>query len=229
VESNVTIDEVFPWGRSYDEYRRMFALTDAELDLKIIACADGPAAFNAVMHRRGKRVISCDPLYAFSSDEIRKRIAATHDLMVQRARQDAHRFVWDVIRSPEEMGQVRMQAMQEFLADYDVGTRDGRYVNQALPQLGFANGSFDLALCSHFLFLYSEEFSLDYHLASIQEMCRVAREVRIFPLLDMQGRHSQHRDPVTTELPRIGFTVSIERVPYEFQCGGNEMMRVRRS
>jgi hypothetical protein len=31
-----TLDEVVPWGRSFDEYRRMFALTDRELGLKIV-------------------------------------------------------------------------------------------------------------------------------------------------------------------------------------------------
>jgi hypothetical protein len=34
-------------------------------------------------------------------------------------------------------------------------------------------------------------------------------------------------EPVSAERDRAGFEVSIEQVPYEFQRGGNEMMRIR--
>ena len=37
-----TLDQVVPWGRSFDEYRRMFALTEEDLDQTIIGCGDGP-------------------------------------------------------------------------------------------------------------------------------------------------------------------------------------------
>lgn len=53
-----------------------------------------------------------------------------------------------------------------------------------LPNLGFGNGVFDLALCSHFLFTYSEQLSIDFHVAAIGEMFCVAGEARIFPLLN---------------------------------------------
>ena len=56
----------------------------------------------------------------------------------------------------------------------------------------------------------------------------VAREVRVFPLLGLGGVPSAHVDPVRHALTAGGFTVSVERVPYEFQRGGNEMLRVCR-
>jgi hypothetical protein len=31
-----TLDHVVPWGRSFDEYRRMFALTSEDLDRRIL-------------------------------------------------------------------------------------------------------------------------------------------------------------------------------------------------
>jgi hypothetical protein len=45
-----------------------------------------------------------------------------------------------------------MAAMQTFLADYEQGKAEGRYVAGEVPYLPFKYGSFDLALCSHFLF-----------------------------------------------------------------------------
>ena len=56
-----TLDQVVPWGRSFDEYRRMFALTEAELRLRILGCGDGPASFNAEATRRGAHVASHFP------------------------------------------------------------------------------------------------------------------------------------------------------------------------
>src|SRR5688500_8460083 len=99
----VTINDAYPWGRSFEEYRGMFTLTDADLRGRIVGCADGPAAFNAAMARRGARAVSCDPLYAFSADEIRARIAETREQIVQAARDASDRFVWDRITSPEDL------------------------------------------------------------------------------------------------------------------------------
>jgi hypothetical protein len=41
-----TLDEVVPWGRSFDEYAAMFALEARELSRRILGCADGSASFN---------------------------------------------------------------------------------------------------------------------------------------------------------------------------------------
>ena len=52
-----TLETVVPWGRSFDEYRRMFALTDSEIGQRILGCADGPASFNAELTAAGGTVI----------------------------------------------------------------------------------------------------------------------------------------------------------------------------
>jgi len=222
-----TLDQVVPWGRSFDEYRRMFALTEAELGLRIIGCGDGPASFNAEATRRGAKVISCDPIYRWETAEIRERIAATYDQILDQTRRNAEEFVWDSIQSVEELGQVRMAAMQDFLADYGPGKRQRRYVDAELPTLPFSDRSFDLALCSHFLFLYTSQLGEAFHRSAIQEMGRLAGEVRVFPLLTLGGRRSPYIDTIVDDLQNSGHDVSIEDVPYEFQRGGNQMLRIR--
>jgi hypothetical protein len=149
--------------------------------------------------------------------------------MMERAVRGRDRFVWDVIRSPEELGRVRMAAMNDFLSDYDPGRRSGRYMAASLPHLPFGDGAFELALCSHFLFLYSDELSTADHAEAVLELCRVAREVRVFPLLEMNGERSRHVGPVLEASERHGPRVRVERVEYEFQRGGNEMMVVQRN
>src|SRR5579862_543133 len=177
--------QTVPWGRSFEEYLRMFALGERELRLRIVGCGDGPAAFNAEMTRRGHRVVSVDPLYHFSAEEIAERIRDVYDEMVEGARRKADSFHWTDFRSPEDLGRRRMEIMRVFLADYPAGRETGRYVEGALPTLPFADGEFDLALCSHLLFTYSSILSEDEHVKAIDEMCRVAGEARIFPVLDM--------------------------------------------
>jgi hypothetical protein len=77
------------------------------------------------------------------------------------------------------------------------------------------------------LFLYSEQLSADFHVRSVIEMARVAREVRIFPLLMLGNAPSPHVPLVRAELERRGFHHEVRRVPYEFQKGGNEMLVIR--
>jgi len=58
-------------------------------------------------------------------------------------------------------------------------------------------------------------------------MCRVASEVRTFPLLPSFGAaHSSHVEPVVRQLSAEGYRCEIRRVPYEYQRGGNEMLCV---
>lgn len=222
------LDHVVPWGRSFDEYRRMFALREADLQTSILGCADGPAGFNVEATRRGTRVTSCDPLYRFNRGQILERIAATSDQVLDQTRQNVGEFVWTEIRSVDDLRSVRMRAMDAFLEDYDRGLREGRYVLGELPALPFRDRAFELAVCSHFLFLYSDHLDAAFHRAALLELCRVAQEVRIFPLLALGTRPSPHVPGIEEHFTQMGYHVSIERVPYEFQRGANQMMRIRR-
>lgn len=221
-----TFEHVVPWGRSLEEYRRMFALSQADLQKQILGCGDGPASFNYELNRRGGHVISIDPIYQFTGEEIRSRIEATRNIIIQEAKKNHHEFVWDMIPSVEALEKMRIRAMTHFLSDFPIGLAEGRYVPASLPHLPFHSEQFDLALSSHFLFLYSEHFSYDLHLRSIQEMARVATEIRIFPLLELGSLKSRYLDRIISDLTRYGFECEIQKVDYEFQKGGNELLRI---
>jgi len=221
-----TLERVVPWGRSYDEYCRMFALTATDLGGRLLGCGDGPASFNAAATRGGTSIVSCDPIYEFDSEQIRRRIDETVEEILEQTRRNYTEFVWTEIASVEELRRVRLDAMQQFLADYEVGKSEGRYIEASLPALPFADQSFDLALCSHFLFLYSDQLGEPFHDTAVLELARVAREVRIFPLLALGGAQSPFVPTLTASLRKSGYAVTLERVPYEFQRGGNEMMRI---
>lgn len=222
-----TLSHIVPWGRTYDEYVHMFSLTTADLGQRILGCGDGPAAFNAELSRRGGRIVSVDPLYAFASEQIRGRITATYDTVMAELLRNQGDFVWHAIPSPAALGALRLSAMETFLMDFAAGKAEGRYLPAALPLLPFANTKFDLALSSHLLFLYSAQLSAEFHLLALLEMLRVSREVRVFPVLALDGTLSPHLRWLQGELDSHGYAPEIKRVPYEFQRGGNEMLVIR--
>ncbi|MCE2468361.1 MAG: hypothetical protein J4G06_10155 [Caldilineaceae bacterium] len=221
-----SIDQVIPWGRTLDEYEAMFSLSPQDKAGRILGCADGPASFNAEMTAQGCRVVSADPLYAFASEVIAQRGRETFELVLDQTRRNRQDFVWDRIDSPEALGQLRMEAQQLFLEDFPCGRADGRYIDASLPDLPFSDGVFDLALCSHFLFLYSQQFDLAFHVLAMQEMLRVAREVRVFPLLQLGGAPSPHVQGVVAACRAAGMRAELVSVNYEFMRNGNQMLRV---
>ncbi|MSP12287.1 MAG: SAM-dependent methyltransferase [Chloroflexi bacterium] len=220
------LDKVVPWGRSYEEYVRMFNLTERELEGRILGCGDGPASFNAEATQRGHSVISCDPIYQFTAAEIAQRIDEAYQQVIDQLGKNTEDYVWDLMPTPEAVGQTRMAAMRRFLDDFPRGVKEGRYVDASLPYLPFQDKEFDLALCSHFLFLYTEQLSQEFHLDSIIELCRVATEVRIFPLLNLGVNISAYVAPVTAALEQRGGRVEFRRVPYEFQKGAHTAMYI---
>lgn len=221
------LDSVVPWGRSYEEYRSMFALTGSDLEKSILGCSDGPAAFNAELTSRGGTVVSVDPLYQFSGDRIRARIDEVVPQILVQVAQNADDYVWQRIKDATELGKVRLNAMQQFLADYEAGLAAGRYVCAALPFLPFADQQFELGLCSNFLFLYSDHFDLQLHIQSMKELCRVAAEVRVYPLISLDGTRSGHLPAVLESLAGDGRLVSIQEVGSQFRKGATEMLVVK--
>lgn len=220
------LNEVVPWGRTLEEYKLMFALSDVDLNMKILGCGDGPASFNAEMTELGHSVVSIDPLYQFSAEQIKQRVLETYEPIIKQVKQNSNRYIWKNFRDADELGYARLAAMEKFLLDYEVGRTAGRYLPLSLPNLELANNQFGLCVCSHLLFLYSEQLSLDFHIASIHELLRISPEVRIFPLLKLDCELSPYIEPVIETFSSQGFDVKVEPVAYEFQKGGNQMLKI---
>jgi hypothetical protein len=173
-------------------------------------------------------VVSIDPIYQFSADQIEQRVRATYDPVISQVKQNPNRYIWHNFSNPDELGEARLKAMDKFLLDYDAGKVAGRYLSQSLPSLEFTDRQFDLCVCSHLLFLYSEQLSLDFHLAAIDELLRIASEVRIFPLLKLDCEPSPYLKVVMEKLSARDYDFQVKTVAYEFQKGANKMLRISR-
>ncbi|MBD2433529.1 MULTISPECIES: hypothetical protein [Fischerella] len=219
--------KVVPFGRSLDEYVQMFNLTKSDLHKRILGVGDGPASFNAEATKIGVHVTSIDPIYQFSSDEILKRFNEVVDNIIDQVKASPDDWIWSYHKSPEDLRWNRVRAINKFISDYEQGKQEKRYQVGELPKLNFQEKEYDIALCSHFLFLYSDHHDYQFHFDAIKEMLRVSQEVRIFPLLTLMLQRSPYLDRITQELQELGYTVSIVKVEYELQKGGNEMLWIR--
>ena len=91
------LENVVPFGRSLDEYSKMFNLTDGDLRRNILGVGDGPASFNAELTAKGGRVVSVDPLYSFGADEIKARFDFVIDGIIEQARNTPKDWVLSLI------------------------------------------------------------------------------------------------------------------------------------
>lgn len=82
--------------------------------------------------------------------------------------------MWDQYGDPETRGRYQRAAYECFLADY--ATEPGRYVAGALPEVRLRTDAVDRALSANLLFLYDDRLGLQFHLAALRELARVARE-----------------------------------------------------
>jgi len=220
------LENIIPWGRSYEEYRSIFSLSDTDLKRSILGCGDGPASFNSTLTALGGEVVSIDPSYCFNAHQLKSRIAEVYEEIMPQMQENQANYIWENIPSVEALGSIRMSAMDAFLFDYEQGKEEGRYIEASLPELEFTDKQFDLALCSHYLFLYSEQVDLEEHIQSLVELCRVAKEVRVYPLLSLDGEASPHLSAAMSELDELGLMTSLVDVEYQFQKGATQMLVV---
>lgn len=222
------LNEVVPFGRSLDEYVHMFSLTKSDLSKRILGTADGPASFNAELSARDGSVISMDPIYGLSSADIEKRFNQVLPDIISQVKATPDDWVWKYHPSPDILRERRIEVTKRFCKDYSNAINSERYVKGNLPHIPYPDDSFELALCSHFLLLYADRLSLEFHLESITEILRVSPELRIFPIIQLDRKKAPFLDDLITILLEKNLDVSIEKVKYELQKGGNEMLRIRR-
>lgn len=221
------LNRVVPWGRNMAEYKLMFCLDDVDLSKKIAGFGDGPASFNYEMTVQNRNVISFDPLYQFSKTNIEKRIEEVRITVMQQMRENMDNYVWKTIKNLDELEHTRMSAMKGFLSDYEKGKAERRYIFHKLPDtLPYESDCFDIGLSSHFLLMYTA-LGYNFHIASITEMLRVCREIRIFPIVDLDANNTVLTQNIINYF-RKDYQVEIVKTKYEFQKGENKLLIMRK-
>ncbi|MDA1025086.1 MAG: hypothetical protein O3A19_01525 [Planctomycetota bacterium] len=221
------------FGRTAEEYARIWKLSLADLaGLRILDCPCGPASFIGACHDAGIDAIGVDPMMAFTVEEMRRTgLKDIEDTMAAIESSDAGLASSD----PETWTAEKHQALEHFLVDFrrhgpGGDADDGRYVAASLPNLPFADQSFDMAFSAHLLFSYasvengglvesSKALDLAFHLDAVTELARVTRqELRLFPAVIMasdEGGPHPWVDPIRDRLQSLGFEVRMESSDYD--------------
>ena len=73
-------------------------------------------------------------------------------------------FTWSSYKDPETLEKSRISGIEIFLSDYEKEKKEGRYIPDKVPALPFRDSSFDLAISSYLLLLYSS-LGYEFHVA----------------------------------------------------------------
>ena len=214
------------WGHSVDDYKEMFALPAPEVTTRWLEYGCGASAVNAACHDKGMQVVSCDPLFSLDRPTLSTQVSLISEDMVEQISKEQDKFDFSHYGSLAAFIAERRQGMEKFFTDYAQGKVDKRYLPVAHHRLDFPDFTFDVALSSHYLFADLDDQDIDFHLQAIRELARVAKEVRIFPIIDRYGQPSPFLGPVLLGLQQDDYGVEVREVTYSLQPKGNAMLRV---
>ncbi|MFI4918140.1 MAG: hypothetical protein ACHP65_01130 [Legionellales bacterium] len=214
------------WGHGVDDYREMFDLTHDEMNSRILEYGCGASAVNRQQTQANHAVVSCDPLFVLDKDTLSSKVTMIFAAMAEEVKTEAAQFDFSRSGSFDNLLVARRQGIDQFFTDYDQGKAQGRYLGVTDYHLPFDDFSFDFALSAHYLFADLDDQTVDFHLAVIRELARVAKEVRIFPLIDREGKTSEFLGSVLLGLQQENYGVEVREVAFHLHKSGNAMLRV---
>ncbi|VAX19093.1 hypothetical protein MNBD_NITROSPINAE04-1795 [hydrothermal vent metagenome] len=213
-------------GRSFEEYCAIFDIAPEYLENKtVLDVAGGPSSFTAQARKYCRGSFACDPSYGRSADDLLKTGLDDIAEIREKIEPVLDMYKWDFYKSPDNLRVIRETTLKSFIADYSSRAGRVKYVTGELPWLPFADNSFDLVLCSHFLFLFSGRLGYDFHLESIKELARVScGEVRVFPMVGLDTKPYAKMSALLDDLEKAGIAIEIRKIAFEFQRGANRTL-----
>lgn len=228
-KTKLELDRIVFIGRTFEEYLGMFLLSVEELKGKrILDCPAGACSFTAVGNNKFELdVIACDIAYYHSSEDLKNKGLQDIEHAMENMKKAKNNYKWDYYNDIEGLRRHRLSAL-EACSD-DMTKLSERYVPVTLPSLPFKNVEFDILLSAHFLFMYADRLDYQFHIDTLNELLRVTKEeVRIFPLVDLEGKRYEHLDKIISYLVDNACTVEEVKVPYEFQTNANSMLKIKK-
>jgi ubiquinone/menaquinone biosynthesis C-methylase UbiE len=190
--------------RSFEEYEKMFVLNLKELQQgAVLDIAAGASSFTAGARASGIKARAVDPLYRLTLEQMAEHGLNEIEVSTAKLAKLADQYNWAYYGNLERHRDNRLMSLDLFLQDYADKEASQVYIPCALPQLPFKDNTFSLVLCSHFLFLYQEQFDYTFHLNAVKEMLRVCRsrgEIRIYPVYDLKGQPYAFLEQLLAEL-----------------------------
>lgn len=216
-------------GRTFEEYLNMFSLSVKELEgKKILDCPAGACSFTALGNKAGLDITACDIAYYHSVDDLENKGLQDIDHAMEQMESAKNNYVWDFFKDIKGLRNHRLSALKDCANDMRKSSE--RYVPVTLPSLPFKDEEFDVLLSAHFLFMYADRLDYQFHISTFNELLRVTKEeIRIFPLVDLEGKRYDRLDKLISYLNGKGCKVEEVKAPYQFQENANSMLKIRKS
>ncbi|WP_025026840.1 class I SAM-dependent methyltransferase [Caldalkalibacillus mannanilyticus] len=219
--------------RSYQEYLDMFML-DEEVMARgpVLDVASGASSFVQEMNKKGYKATAVDPMYQEDASFLQRRGLDEIEESTKKLADVQHLFQWAYYGSLENHYNNRKDSLAKFIADYQGNSVEPRYKYGTLPNLPFGDETFSLILCSHFLFLYGEQFDYSFHLKAVQELLRICApggEIRIYPIVGFDGEDNPQINRLIQELQSEGVRVSLAPTTFRFLKGATRYLHINKA
>lgn len=220
------IDRIVFIGRTFEEYLDMFSLSVESLKgKKILDCPSGACSFTAIGNKLGLDITACDIAYYHSAEELKNKGLQDVEHAMEHMQKAKSNYIWDYFKDVEGLKKHRLSALSD--CSNDMRESSERYIAVTLPTLPFADAEFDILLSAHFLFMYADRLDYEFHIETLKELLRVTKEeIRIFPLVDLEGKRYEHLEKFIGYLTDNGYSVEEVNVSYEFQRNANSMLKI---
>ncbi|MFG6149240.1 SAM-dependent methyltransferase [Halobacillus sp. B23F22_1] len=227
--TKLNLEKIIFIGRTYEEYLDMFSLKEESLiGKKILDCPSGACSFTAVGRSKGIDITAADMAYDHAGEVLEEKGRQDLQHAMEHMEEAKSNYIWSYFQNMEELKKYRQSALENCTQDWKEAS--DRYVPVVLPELPFKDEEFELVLSAHFLFMYADRLTYEFHLSSLQELVRVAKEeVRLFPVVDLEGRRYKRMEEVIDHLKAQGYTVKEVSVSYEFQKNANSMLVITKN
>lgn len=216
--------------RSFEEYCRMFDLQSSDLERGVILdVAGGGSSFTAEARAQGFEAYAADPRYEGdlkawiyeAAEEIATSTAKLAGLMEQ--------FDWSYYGSLENHREGRELSLVRFSNHVRSKEGQGCYTAASLPKLQLENNAYNLILCSHFLFLYAEQFGYEFHEQSVTELIRVCKpggQIRIYPLISLHWKPYPHLERLIAHIRGLGCEASLLETKLPFIQSSTHYLKI---
>ncbi|MFL0198597.1 hypothetical protein ACJDU8_24015 [Clostridium sp. WILCCON 0269] len=227
MEKKLDLNDIVLIGRTFNEYYKMFNISNINKNERILDVASGVSSFCAEARVLGYDITASDRIYCFSANEIEEKCAKDLEITMLKMEEVKDLYKWQYFKDIEHLKEHREEAYKTFIQDFKQNA-GARYVNIEYPKSYFKDKQFDMALVSHFLFMYDDYLSYEFHKKVIKELIRItSKEIRVFPMVNLKCKKSLFVDRLIGDRCFSKYKFKIVKVDYEFVRGGNEMLVIK--
>lgn len=182
------------------DYTELFDLNSEDLKKPLLELNAGFTHVNQELYQQGGTITSMHPLYHLASEDL-------HTIMLNHYR-------------------ITLEESSVFLHDYAQGKKEKRYQELNSLDFAFPHFNFHMALCHSVFFGYFENPLFKDSLPMIQALCKIAHEVRIYPVIDSTGKLPNELASLLQTLTQKNMGVEIKAVANSSHHQGHVILRV---